>query len=198
MLKLISYQDNREWIKTVSKIFLVALALGALAYLTKPELLEQVLGVFKDKFGSEIPVRDAGFAKEIFLQNSLACLLALVGGIVFGISSTLIVFLNGFIIGFVIMVLLTIPGSPFRNLEYIILGLVPHGIFEIPAFLLASALGLRLGTEWLRQESAGHRWQVVKQNALRVVSSMPVLAIMLLIAAFIEVFVSGSLVDNFK
>ncbi|MBX4204969.1 MAG: stage II sporulation protein M [Candidatus Doudnabacteria bacterium] len=192
------YNDNRKWILLVAKWFLAAMAVGGIAFFIKPNLVDSILGIFQNKYGDQ-PVRDINFAKEIFLQNSLACLIALVGGIIFGISSVLTVFFNGFIIGFVIMLLVTsLSGNPFHNIEYVVLGLGPHGIFELPAFILASALGLRLGTEWLKSENHGHRWGTLKANAIRVIQSMPLLIIMLLIAAVVEVFVSGSFVESFN
>jgi len=78
----------------------------------------------------------------------------------------------------------------------IVTGLVPHGIFELPAVLIAAALGLRFGTEWLRQESKGHRGEVLKNNLIRAIVCLPAIALVLFIAALIEVFASGKLVGN--
>src|SRR5205807_4172647 len=81
------------------------------------------------------------------LPISEACLIALVGGIFFGVSSFLILFFNGFIIGFVVLSLLFIPGNPLRNVLYIIAGLVPHGIFELPAFFISRSEERRVGKD---------------------------------------------------
>lgn len=189
-------EQNRAWFVFALRLFLLAAFLGALTVFIKPDLIEKIVAIFQDKFGPE-PARNLGLAKEIFLQNTLATMLALLGGILFGISSFVIIFFNGFLIGFVLLTLLMVPGNPLNNILYIILGLVPHGIFELPAFLIASALGLRLGTEWLTKESAGHRFQVLKNNIKRSLFSIPGLVALLMIAALMEVFVSGAFVDKF-
>lgn len=191
------YIDNRDWIRFAVKWFLIAGVLGAVTYLSHPEFLTKIIEIFQTKFGVE-PTRDATLARQIFLQNLQACALALFGGILLGITSFLIVFFNGFIIGFVLMSLLFLPGNIGRNIVYILVGLVPHGIFELPAFILASALGLKLGLEWVNRESQGHRWEVLKSNARRVLVAVPVIVVLLFIAAIVEVFVSGKLVSNFR
>jgi stage II sporulation protein M len=190
------YNDNRAWFKTALNWFLVAAVAGGLTFFVKPDFIQQIVNIFQSKFGPE-PARNITLAKEIFTQNSIATLIALVGGVFFGISSFFIILFNGFIIGFVITALFFIPGNYFHNLLYIILGLAPHGIFEIPAFILASALGLRLGLEWTRSESAGKRLEVFKQNCFRALQSIPSLLILLAIAAVLEVFVSGHFADKF-
>lgn len=190
------FYENKPWIVAVAKLFLVAIVVGGIAFLSHPGLIDQILGVFTDKFGPE-PARDINFARQIFLQNAEASALALFGGILLGLSSVVIVFLNGFIIGFVVVALLSLPGDAAHNFAFVFLGLAPHGIFEIPAFLLASALGLRLGVEWILKSSIGRRGQVFVENLKRAIYVIPLIGIMLLIAAFVEVFVSGQFVSNF-
>jgi stage II sporulation protein M len=190
------YLDNREWIRFAVKWFGFAMIVGAITFFVRPELIHDIADIFESKFG-ETPPQDTNLATEIFVQNATACAIALIGGLLFGISSFFTILLNGFIIGFVILTLYTIPGDPIRNIGIVTLGLIPHGIFEIPALMLASALGLRLGTEWLRRESEGRRWSVFGKNVERVIATIPLLALLLLIAAFVEVFVSGKFVDNY-
>src|SRR6185503_3628718 len=89
--------DNRVWFKFVLQWFFVAMLLGAVTFFFRPELLNQILELFRDKFGPN-PEPNLNLAKEIFLQNSTACLIALIGGIFFGITSFLIILFNGFIL----------------------------------------------------------------------------------------------------
>src|SRR3989344_4119497 len=78
----------------------------------------------------------------------------------------------------------------------LILGLGPFVVVVVNGFLIGSALGLRFGTEWLRQESKGHRGEVLKNNLIRAIVCLPAIALVLFIAALIEVFASGKLVGN--
>jgi stage II sporulation protein M len=191
------YGENKPWILAVVRLFVLAAFVGALTFLIKPGLLALIVGIFAKKFGA-VPHTGWPLAREIFVSNSTACLLALAGGILFGISPLLIVFFNGFIIGFIVLSLLALSGSLGQNLLYLVLGLLPHGIFEIPAFILAASLGLRLGIEWMLGTSRGRRGEVIKNNLRRCLVAVPILAAALFIAAIVEVFVSGQLVSNFK
>ncbi|HEX5430082.1 MAG TPA: stage II sporulation protein M [Patescibacteria group bacterium] len=187
------YSENRRWARFILKLFGLSIIFGAILYFFDPGLINQIADIFQSKFGPN-PAQNAGLAREIFLQNSQAVALALFGGIILGLSSVLIVFFNGFIIGFVVLGILTASGNFGRNLAEVSLGLLPHGIFELPAFLAASALGLRLGTEWLGKDAQGIRLRTLGHNLKRAIYAVPVLAILLIIAAFIEVFVSGNLI----
>jgi stage II sporulation protein M len=189
--------ENKTWFKFTLQWFLVSVLIGAIVFFFKPTLLDQILELFKDKFGADPDQNLKNLAKEIFVQNTIACLIAIFGGIIFGISSFAILFFNGFIIGVVLISILLIPGNPARNLAFLFGGLVPHGIFELPAFFISSALGLRIGTEYLSRASAGRRGQVFLQNLKRVVIVLPFIVFLLAIAAVVEVFISGSIVGNF-
>jgi stage II sporulation protein M len=190
------YKDNQDWVWLVLQWFLLAMVLGGITFFVRPSLITDILNIYQDKFGDD-PARDLHLAQEIFIRNSTVCLIALLGGVLLGISSFIIVFFNGFIIGFVMLTIVALPGNPLRNILYLILGLVPHGIFELPAFFIASTIGLRLGTEWIGKFSQGKRWEIFKQNIRRTIKVVPVLVILLAVAAIIEVFVSGYFVGNF-
>jgi stage II sporulation protein M len=81
----------------------------------------------------------------IFINNTIAMFIAILFGIVLGIVPLLVLVLNGFIIGTIVRLLLVENGLPF-----IIAGLVPHGIIEIPLLLLSTSIGIRIGHEVLR------------------------------------------------
>ena len=74
------------------------------------------------------------FFITIFLNNSFKCFLNILLGPAFGIFPLFSIFINGGLLGF----LAREEGS------VVFLYVLPHGIFEIPAFLLSAAIGLRL------------------------------------------------------
>lgn len=189
------FADNRHWFKMVLIWFAVSFGLGIAAYYYYPGLLEDILQIFADKFG-EAPTLDSDLAFDIFLNNVKASGIGLVGGLLLGVGSFFIVVTNGFLIGYVAVSILFLSDQPTDGLVFILAGLLPHGIFEIPAFLIAAAMGLKLGLEWISRASAGKRWQVFRKNLITVLLAVPSIALLLLIAAFIEVFVSGKLLDT--
>jgi stage II sporulation protein M len=194
---LINYvQDNKRWLAFALKLFFIAMVAGALGYFFKPDFIKQIAKVFTEKFGAN-PVPNFHLVKEIFLQNAIVSAIVLIGGMVFGITSFFIIFVNGFILGFIFLSVFFGSGNLIGNFLYLILGLLPHGIFEIPAFLVASSSGLRLGTEWMQKSSSGKRFYVWKKDLGRAFRVFPLILLALIIASFVEVFVTGRIISYF-
>ncbi|MCY0874875.1 MAG: stage II sporulation protein M [Firmicutes bacterium] len=120
----------------------------------------------------------------LFANNWTVSLYMLVGGLFFGLLPILGVVMNGALVGYVVRQLAV---SAHANPVVIVLaGIVPHGIFEIPAYCLASGFGMRLG--WLV-------WRTITKRADRatwkrtVYAAVPTLLWvtgLLFVAAFIE------------
>lgn len=79
---------------------------------------------------------------RIFAQNTLLSVFALLLGLGFCIPSLAFLAYNGWIIGLVIYEV-----EQKLGLQYIIAGLTPHGIIEVPMILISVATGVRLGVE---------------------------------------------------
>jgi stage II sporulation protein M len=77
---------------------------------------------------------------HIFLNNMLASIMAVLLGFFFGIFPLFVLVSNGLLMGYV-----AADRSEGHTLLFFLKGILPHGIIEIPAFILACALGLRLG-----------------------------------------------------
>ncbi len=71
---------------------------------------------------------------KIFVHNAVALFIALFSGVLLFLIPVFIIAMNGYLIGFVVS-----PHLPEIGL------LVPHGIFELPAFALACSYGIWLG-----------------------------------------------------
>ncbi|GGA03521.1 hypothetical protein GCM10008018_56910 [Paenibacillus marchantiophytorum] len=85
--------------------------------------------------------QDRGFeaAWHILFRNAAVALLMISGLFLFAVPTLITLFLNGLWIGAVITSRL-LDGVPFQQ---IVMKLLPHGIFEIPALVLAGAIGLK-------------------------------------------------------
>jgi len=112
----------------------------------------------------------------IFLNNSIKSFVAMLLGVFFGIVPVLFVFLNGLIIGFFAKFI----GSEIGIVTFILL-LLPHGILEIPAVILACSYGFWLGAEFVRD-----RKNIKKHLSKAVFNFARFVLPMLLAAAFIE------------
>jgi stage II sporulation protein M len=191
------FRENRTWLRVILIWFGLTFLLGAIVFYFLPGLLATIIKVFEQKFGAS-PDLNISLAKDIFLNNLVASSVALFGGIILGLGSFLVVGVNGFILGFVLTSLFALSTQSFlKTVTFIFASLLPHGIFELLAFFVAGALGLRLGLEWLGINSKGKRWKTLKDNLVNGVIFVPVLVLILFLAALIEVFVTGKIVNNF-
>jgi len=113
------------------------------------------------------------FFTVLFLNNSFTCFLDIILGPLIGIFPMFSVFINGGLLGW------------FAQEEgpVIFLAIVPHGIFELPAFLLSAAIGLRLGREVLKSKGERHLKKELRKG-LRVF--LILILPLLFIAALIE------------
>jgi len=115
----------------------------------------------------------------IFKNNFMTALFGIILGVFFGIIPIVMVFFNGYVLGFV-------AGFSFREFGLISLWrLLPHGIFEMPALILSLGLGLKLARFIFAEY--GTKKQVLKydlENSLRVF--LFVILPLLLIAGLIE------------
>ena len=189
------FKFNTQWFKAVLVWFIVTAVVGAIFFVYYPSLLEKIAAGFQEKFGTS-PALDIHLVLQIFIQNIIASAVALFGGIFLGLGSLLVVAVNGFVLGYIFTWLLSSQSVTGHTLVLIFGGLAPHGILELPAFLIAAALGLRLGWEWMSENAKGNRWPVFRSNLKQALISLPVVVLVLFIAAIIEVFVSGWIVDK--
>jgi stage II sporulation protein M len=98
--------------------------------------MDDLLGSLPDTSNMNLPELFAFIA----VNNIGKSFLFMAGGIIGGVLPLFFVIFNGFFIGYIAYSL----GSIF-GITYIIAGLTPHGIFEIPAIVFAMAIGMNLG-----------------------------------------------------
>jgi stage II sporulation protein M len=185
--------ENRGWIRLVSIWFVLAAIAGVVTFFYYPQLLEQIIAVFEEKFGPDQAL-DMNMVWDLFKNNLTASAIALFGGIILGIAPFTVSVTNGFILGFIVTSLLRLGDTSFWD-SLLFLFLVPHGIIELPTFLIAAAFGLRLGTRYLKDSSHGNRLGMLGQDLKAAFLILPLIVVALVIAAFLEVYVSGKLIS---
>jgi stage II sporulation protein M len=191
------FRENRPWFCTAFIWFVLTFLFGGAIYFFFPGFLETIVNMFRDKFAGT-PDLSITLAKDIFINNLIATGFALFAGAVLGLGSLLVIGVNGFIFGYVVTSLFVISNtSVSRTILFVLAGIVPHGIFELSAFFIAGAMGLKLGLEWLGTNATGNRFKTFGSNFVKNLYVIPLLVLLLLVAAFMEVFVSGRLVDKF-
>ena len=164
-------------------LFLLALAAGMVISASQPDVGQTVLDFFKNAVSGEFKGDPAILlAGKIFANNLQACILLFVGGATFGAVTGFILLSNGVLIGSIVELVRQQQG-----IVFVLAAIVPHGIFEIPSFLLSGTLGFLLARslldEWHGQGDAALSARRYGGLFLRYV--VPLVAIAAIIEAFI-------------
>jgi stage II sporulation protein M len=182
---------NSLWLKRI--VFWAAswLILGYLSFVLHPELLPRMQKLLKEIFQEILGKEELTIGLRsvilIFKNNLTAALISLFLGVLFGIAPLLSVALNFFVLGFLAAVFTT--GHPFSHqvvgAGLFLASVVPHSILEIPALLLASAFGLKLGFSW----------KSFRSSLKQAFEILPLVAVLLFGAAVVEIFVTAKFVN---
>jgi stage II sporulation protein M len=175
----------RLYILAVFLIFAAFFAVGYLAVMTSPDVGNMVVSNFKQEVSPLKELSPVGLMMGIFANNAFKCLLVIVLGLAVGIAPLIFILANGLILGIVIGV--TMKST---SLLYVLVGVVPHGVIELPMVFISAAIGLKLGAEVLKA-LLGKNVNVVD----KLVESLMVFLVwifpLLFLAAFVETFVTG-------
>ena len=122
----------------------------------------------------------------IFQNNTIVALVSIFSGFFFGIVPAIFLFSNGFFIGIITGIIVAVTGDGFS----VLLRLVPHGIFEIPAIIISFAIGIKFGTFMFRKNPKKIFLEYLI-NSARVFTFiiLPLLLIASVIESFLIVFV---------
>lgn len=131
-------KESRHFIYSIIILFLFFSLLGF--FFPVPENISAYIMEFIEELLRKIEGMSPGeLIKFIFLNNIQGSFFGMIFGILLGIFSLTSVILNGYVLGFVAAE--SVRGSGIL----ILLRLLPHGIFELPALFLSLGLGLKLG-----------------------------------------------------
>lgn len=184
-------KSNRSMLLVSTILFAVGIIAGIL--LVEPlgnylkEQLQQ-LQIVKQQLDQGQHV-ELNYFVFIFLNNAIKSILIIYLGFFIGIVPVFFLVMNGMIIGFLLR---TYDMQVQDVVTLIVKGLLPHGIFEIPAILIAAAYSLRLGKlvlDSLTTWNPAGRYQLKiawKQFMRSTITASFWIVIILFVAAIIE------------
>jgi stage II sporulation protein M len=120
-------------------LFSAGIVIGITNIFKVNEFIDLVVGSLMNQFKGS---RGFELFIKILLNNSKASALVIVSGFFFSIVPTLAALMNGMMIGFMFQNTQLVAGKSIFEMALL---LIPHGIFEIPAMILALAIGVKLG-----------------------------------------------------
>lgn len=188
-----SDENLREELRTTALAFLILTVIGFVGASFFSGVAEKLTPLFTDKVESLDMAQLSGteLATTLFLNNFLAAFSAMIDGVIpFVFLSAAALGTNALLLGAFAAVY---QQNGLSLLSYLV-GILPHGIFELPAIILACTLGLMLcktGTARLlkRETPCGFR---VRFRYCSRIFSLYVLPLLLL-AALIETYLTPQL-----
>lgn len=177
----------RWYILFIILLFLFFTATGMGIAVFSPAFTNSTISSFQEEVA---PLKEASafsLMLGIFSNNAIKCFFALALGPALGIAPLLFIIANGFVIGIIVGATIAKAG-----LFYVIVGIVPHGVIEMPMVFISSAIGLKLGVDVIKTAARKntHLFRDIKEALLIFVFWIIPL---LFIAAFLETFVTGAL-----
>jgi stage II sporulation protein M len=130
-------------------------------------------------------------AAAIFLNNTIKALLVIVGGTTLGIFPVIFLLANGAAVGFAMY-----ASVRSRGILTALLAILPHGIFELPAVLLATSMGLLLGGCAIKRLFRAGETTITSELAVALRFFARIIVPLLFVAALVESFVTSALITR--
>ncbi|NMB41637.1 MAG: stage II sporulation protein M [Firmicutes bacterium] len=190
-------EQNMNWIITALIFFLIGIFAAIFVsgneefFLTElTESQHEFLQEMADMIFSGSPLKGISL---LFVNNLLASLRAMLFGIFLGLPPLMGLFTNGALLGTLVVELgrESIPAFTFISV-----GILPHGIFELPAFLISASFGLKTGFHLLFPFPQKKRIESLKIVWREFFTVFPLIIFLLLIASVIEVVLTPLLVQK--
>lgn len=177
------FDRYRSRIIAASVLFLASLSLGVAHAALDPSVPETLLSELQPLAEALVSLGGWKLAAVIFLNNSVKILGSIVLGTLFGIFPILSLLANGYLLGII---------AQYHGPTVFLVGILPHGIFEIPALLLGAGAGIHLGWVALRRRS-----ELKDETSIALGMFVRIIIPLLLIATLIETFLTPFIMDLF-
>ena len=205
--RIISYYKNEVFsiIKENKNLMLFSIVLFLLSsisgfYMFKvffnnnPDIFDSLIQGFVDMFGPLKEMTSFELFLTIFYVNSRTSFLIMIFGVFVGLFPFMSLWLNGTVLGLLYGKFMAEGESPLVFL----IGILPHGIIEIPTIAIAASQGFRIGKEIISPPQGKSRSESLRINLKKGIRLFAIILPLLLIAAFIEVYVSAQLFNVSK
>ena len=172
----------KRWILVAISIFSIGLILG----LVNPSGINNLISgeiTFLEEFSSSLVPFSFLTAVIIFGKNVIAILVSFVLSPVLCLAPIMALMVNGWLISFV-----SASVVQQESLGYLLAGLLPHGVLEIPALIIAQAAALSFGAMALLALFKKEKRKLLLPNFKKNLKYLLIAIALLLPAAIIETY----------
>ena len=141
------YKEYKKYLCSIKQFiiisftfFIFSIIYGYFSAYNSPEEARNVLSEFEKVFATVLESSSFMQFIFIFLNNIFSLFLSLISGLLFGIAPFVFLFSNGMLLG----VFAFLWQQEFA-LSGFLMGILPHGIIEIPLLIVGAAIGLKIG-----------------------------------------------------
>jgi stage II sporulation protein M len=167
------------------------IVLGITAVSFFPEVAHQLQNSFAE-FGKTFRgLSRMQLAAAIFINNALKTLFVITFGALVGVVPVLFLLVNGVTLGVIMY-----SSIQSRGLWPSLVAILPHGVLELPAVLLGTAIGLMLGNHAIRRLLGAAETTLSSELGRALRFFLSVIVPLLLVAAVIESFISSVLAQR--
>ncbi|PTQ56773.1 MAG: hypothetical protein BSOLF_2661 [Candidatus Carbobacillus altaicus] len=195
------WKQHRSALYGATLLFLAGIILAFIFFEPLQAILQQTIENLIQKILPEDTgtVDSLTLFRAIFLNNLQAALITLFSGFLFGIFPVFTMLLNGLAVGYTLKIAAMNGANILLLLSF---GILPHGIFEIPALILSAAYGFVLGALVIQSVArlfsrTGERTLGWSSTMRALLPNVVLITVLLLIAAAIESTATMWLVQTF-
>ncbi len=175
----------KRWIFVAISLFGIGLVLGLATPTSAAGLLSEDIAALEKLANLLASLPLALVVVIIFIKNASALLLSFALSPILCLAPVIALTVNGWLLG---LVSTTVIQE--KSLGFVLAGLLPHGIFELPALILGEAAALSLGTVVILALFKKERRSLLLPSLKQNLKYLMVALALLLPAAIIETYVT--------
>ncbi len=175
----------KRWIFVAIFLFSIGLVFGLSTPISIASLIFEDTAAFEELVGLLASVPLAVVVVIIFIKNASVLLLSFALSPILCLVPILTLTVNGWFLAFVSVIV-----SQEKSLGFVLAGLLPHGIFELPALILGEAAALSFGTVAMLALFKKERRNLLLPSLRQNLRYLMVALALLIPAAIIETYVT--------
>jgi stage II sporulation protein M len=175
----------KRWLFLAVFLFGIGLIWGLVTPIDMPGLLTEDIGTLDELADFLSPFPQIVVFIFIFLKNVTAILISFILSPIFCLVPIVALIINGGVLG-----LISTSVVQQESIGYLLAGLLPHGVIELPAFVMGEAVALSFGAAVTLAIFKKEKRELVLPGLKRNLRYLVIALILLLPAAIIETYVT--------
>ena len=181
----------RIWLFISAGLFIFGLLLGLMIPTEGAGLFLEEAAALDEMAGIIAPLPQVAVFILILLKNISVIVLSFVMSPLLCIVPVITLVINGGVIGLVSAIIIEE-----ESLSFLLAGLLPHGILELPALIMGEAVALSFGIAVLKGLFGKDKQDTIKSNLKNNLKYLAISAGLFFAAAVIETFITPALLDR--